>query len=119
MNEEYDVIVLGTGLTVSAEFLAAGKACRPARGRGGWGRPGYPGLRLRVFVWINSLVVFPCLFLERSRERALGWVREARSAAAEGQVGRDWNGSSLTVDAKPTQVRALISSSGEIKACGR
>lgn len=39
MNEEYDVIVLGTGLTVSAEFPAAaarepGRSCRPAAGEG-------------------------------------------------------------------------------------
>lgn len=60
MNEEYDVIVLGTGLTVSAEFRAAaedlGGACRPgAREGGGWGPARTPlprsapdpGLRLR------------------------------------------------------------------------
>ena len=42
MNEEYDVIVLGTGLTVSPEFLAAavataeepGRACRPGAREG-------------------------------------------------------------------------------------
>lgn len=47
MNEEYDVIVLGTGLTVSAEFRAAaedlGGACRPgAREAGAGGGPHAP-----------------------------------------------------------------------------
>ncbi|XP_066241750.1 rab GDP dissociation inhibitor beta isoform X1 [Saccopteryx leptura] len=74
-------------------------------------------------------VVFRRFFVPASggeASRALGLVQEAHSAvcgpaAVKGQVGRDWSGSSLwkasPVSAKPSQVRDLMSSNGEVKEC--
>lgn len=127
MNEEYDVIVLGTGLTVSAEFWAApaprrrGGRAGPARGEGIRGPartpllPGRvnPGLRLRVS-WVDTRVVFSCLSVEGRRERASGWVRGARpaacgSAAAGGQAGCGV-GSALTGEGKTRRCKTHSSS---------
>lgn len=89
MNEEYDVIVLGTGLTVSAEFWAApaprrrGGRAGPARGEGIWGPartpllPGRvnPGLRLRVSWWTLGSFFRVCLWRGVGKGRRAGCER--------------------------------------------
>lgn len=90
------MIVLGTGLTVSA-----GRRRRPEDGEGVQARRGGRQLGAGPHApssgpresrpapqgfLVDPLVVFPRLIAEGSRERALGWVRGARSAAC----GVEW-----------------------------
>lgn len=108
MNEEYDVIVLGTGLTVSAELRAVaedlGGACRPARGRRGLGAARTPlprsapdpGLRLSGSPRGWYFVVFSAAFGGESGKGvglgARGSFRGVWACGRTGPGGRDWVG---------------------------
>lgn len=140
MNEEYDVIVLGTGLTVSVELPAAaeepGTACRSGAGEdGGRGGPPapFPGPRQTPACAAESLIVGSNLvaFSAVFGGPSLDGVRGARSRSLglrphrEGPVGRDWSGSSPAVEGKtrkctkPSQVGDLVNSHDEIKVGGK